>query len=122
MPTDTTKPVQKLNKQDLMERVDNSTKDLEACIRNEELVRKASPATVEHMETVIARLDGLHWQSVNALKSLVEIHSDISKAKDCLKDINEINEVKKMSLTDKLWVVGLGAWIVLLALEIGKFF
>ena len=116
MPTDT------ITIEDLKKRNDDTAKDYQEALKQQETDRLNSPATVEQMETVIARLDGLHYQSINNLKYLAEFKTELEKAKAFIDSAKVTVDKSKMSITDKLWVVALGAWIVLLALEIGKFF
>jgi hypothetical protein len=59
--------------QELAKRKEDTAKDYEEALKNSELVRKAKPATVEMVETINAKLDGHHWQLVNANKSLEAI-------------------------------------------------
>jgi hypothetical protein len=116
MPTDT------ITIEDLKKRHEDTAKDYQEAMKQQEANRLNSPATVEQMETVIARLDGLHYQSINNLKYLAEFKTELEKAKAFIDSAKVTVDKSKMSITDKLWVVALGAWIVLLALEIGKFF
>lgn len=122
MPTETKNPAQPTSVDLAKMNVAKANMELTVAVNKKEAERKAKPATVEMVETVIARLDGLHYQSINNLKYLAEFKTELEKAKAFIDSAKVTVDKSKMSLTDKLWVVALSAWIVLTLLQIGKLF